>query len=433
MLSYALIFVLLALVSFMLAWHVADPALRLPLAVYCGAYGLTTVAGATMAGVSGIGLLDELGYSLDTAILPDLGSFKYWLVLYAPLFAVPWSALFFNRLWRRAPSPAPEQTLRPEAVLLVFLVFSAYCFWRITAGGYGVALGSWFDSRGDYMAMILLRSEIMAGLGRVFFGLVYISLPALSFAALYQCMRLRTVGWQGVFVFTCAVNAILCLATMMKGQLLIYLLFLAVGLFEIGTIRPRTLLLLLAGVVASLTMLQTFFIEQWTIADSATLIVFRMASSFPYYLSLYPDVLPFGGIDVGLHLFGIGQPANDAVDMFAFMYPTIDWVAGAAPAPAHVRAYAEAGVPYSLLVTIVAGAVVAFAASLRRRVGGAISFAFYLESLVMLYYLTQTSLRESIISCYGFFWTVVALAALAVAAHFDRNVVARAASSRPAY
>jgi hypothetical protein len=91
------------------------------------------------------------------------------------------------------------------------------------------------------------------------------------------------------------------------------------------------------------------------------------------------------------------------------MYPQVTWAQGAAPAAAHVRAYSQAGMPFALVNLAIVGIVIKAAGGLRSRIHGPISFALYLQLLIFLYFVTQTSLREAIISCYGIFWAVIAL------------------------
>src|SRR5262249_46525153 len=154
--------------------------------------------------------------------------------------------------------------------------------------------------------------------------------------------------------------------------LLIYLLFLGIGLSELKAIRWASVGLTLGLVLIVLTVLQSFFTANWTMADSAKLVVYRMAASYPYYLSLYPEVIPYCGIDCGLHLLGLAEPKTDALDVWSYMYPRDRWVQGMTPAAAHVRAYAEAGVPYSLAMMVAIGAIIHAISQLRGNARGPI-------------------------------------------------------------
>jgi hypothetical protein len=436
-------FALLAVVALAFAWLRVDRAARMPLLVYCGTYGFTTLIGATIIGLRGPAFLDTLNYSLDSTILPDLDGIKYWGLLYAPLILPPLCLALTRSQPARLPSTGarstPAEIKRSAAAsdrlgvvpfLLGFGLLTGYCMFRLAAAGYGNNLSAWSSLKGDYISLILLRTSMATSLGSVFFGLVYIAIPCLSQCAMYQYLRSGRSVWKFVFLLTVAVTGVLCVWIMMKGLLLIYLLFLGIGLIELKVVKPRVFILIVAGVLGVLTVLQGFFSDNWSFSDSASLAVFRMASSYPYYVSLFPDVIPYGGLDLGLHLLGLAKPNTDAIDVWAYMYPSIHWVQGATPAAAHMRAYAEGGVVYSLVMLVGIGFLLRAVTTFRQRVEGPFAYALYMQALVFLYYLTQTSIREAVISCYGFFWAVVAIGLVQMLSQLDRMLVPSAALVR---
>src|SRR5262249_4702761 len=86
---------ILSAAAWMITWRTIDRHFRLPLLLYGGAYGITTLIGATLVGIYGIPLLDSLDFGLDTGPLHDLDSITYWGILFAPMVFVPLCSLLF--------------------------------------------------------------------------------------------------------------------------------------------------------------------------------------------------------------------------------------------------------------------------------------------------------------------------------------------------
>ena len=403
-------------------WFMAirtDPQIRLPLGLYSGFYLATTVIGGVLIGCSRGEVLDTLQWGLDLTVICDCSSIRYWGLLFAPLI-VPAMCIVVLHRFRLvedvfvAPLRLFDERLSPLALCCVYAIFAGYCVVQLSMHGLLFNVLLWFSLQGDYLTMILRRQEAFESLGSAFFGIAYITLPTLSFCALYQYRQLRTLSWQLRFFATAASTLLINMELMQKSPSLLFLTFTGIGSIELKTLKLRSLVYMLAGLVCGVTLLQALFIDQWAWWNSIQLLIFRMASSFPFYVNIYPNVLPYSGIESGLHLVGLGEPAIDCFDVFNCMYPSVTWIQGAAPGPAHMRAYSQAGLPYALGTLVLIGFVIKGIGALRVRNAGPISFAIYLQSLAFLYYLTQTSLRESIISCYGIFWAIVGLIPIAL-------------------
>lgn len=176
-----------------------------------------------------------------------------------------------------------------------------------------------------------------------------------------------------------------------------------------------------------LTGLQTLMLESWEFQNSINLILFRMASSFPYYQSIYPELESYAGIETGLHLVGLGTAASDNHTVFNYMYPEVK-TQGAAAAPAHLRAYCQAGYIYAMGTLMLISIPLKAATLAHRHRQSPFAFAVYMGLLIHLYYVMQTSLREALLSCYGFFWVIVSVCCvMMVAQRTARSAVAQAA------
>ncbi len=404
-------FAALSLLMWYFVWKWAEPVVRLPLLFYCGFYFVTTLIGATLIGLSDSKCLEPLAWGLDFKVLRDVNNVRYWCLLFMPMIVPPMVvvALSKSRIIESAvKGTAGKLNATPSQLgfLTVYCTWSGYCLSKLYVTGQIGTIFKWHSLQSDYVSMILQRTEMAGMLGSVFFGLIYITLPMLSFYALYCCVNERGIVWKLIFCFSALTTAVISLSLMQKGPVLLFFVFIGIGLVELKVIRPQSLAIVGAGLVFLLTTLQRFMAESWSYEQTFNLIVFRMAHSYPYYVNIYPDMLPFFGLDLGLHLIGMGEIASDNNVVFDYMYPACDWVQGAAPGPAHVRAYGQGGLLFAFVTVALIGVGIKMAGVLRRYIAGPLSFSLYMASLVCLYFLTQTSAREALLSCYGICWAV---------------------------
>ena len=402
---------ILAMIAAAHAFRLAAPSARMPMCVYLVSYSLTTVVGAFYFGVYGIDSVDSLGYGLATTCLLPLGTMPYWCILFAPFFIPPYTLIALQTVAMKKHSVFQRLAGRRDDIhwlwfLILFLVLTGYCFWQLIQTDYMFSPLAWLHADTDYVAMVTLRTDMVGSMGTIFYGLIYICLPTFSLSALYQCVHKRAIAWHLLFAWSLVVIAFLNVAIMLKALLIIFGIIIGLGFFELKQIRLSSFCVNGGVLLVILTTLQALVVDGWQTIDSVKLILFRMACSFPYYLSLYPDPLPHPGVDLGLHIVGLAAPPRMSVDVFNIMYPTVDWVQGNTPAPAHVMAYSEAGYAYSVCCLFMIGIVIYLSSVAKRKVRGPLSFALYIQSLVCLYYCTQVSLREALVSCYGFCWAV---------------------------
>ncbi len=429
-------FAALSLLMWYFVWKWADVSVRLPLVFYCGFYFVTTLIGATLIGLSNGKCLEPLAWGLDFKVLRDVNNIRYWWLLFMPMIVPPAVIILFARsrvIESLVKSTAGKLNATPSQLgfLAVYCTWAGYCLTKLYVTGQIGTIFKWHSLQSDYVSMIIQRTEMAAMLGSVFFGLVYITLPMLSFYALYCCVREPGLVWKVIFCFSALTTAVISLSLMQKGPVLLFLVFIGIGLVELKVIHPRSLGIVGAALVVLLTTLQRFMAETWSYEQTFNLIVFRMAHSYPYYVSIYPDILPYFGIDFGLHLIGMGEIASDNNVVFDYMYPSVTWVQGAAPGPAHVRAYGQGGLLFSLVTLALIGLGIKMAGVLRRYIAGPLSFALYMASLVSLYFLTQTSAREALLSCYGICWAMPGIAPLWLLSSPARRMAVRP-STRPA-
>jgi hypothetical protein len=411
----------LSVLTITICRRLAMSEVELPLSVYLGSYVLTTTIGASLIGLtSGKNIWAVLNPTMDISLLRDTGSFTYWLLLYSPLIFVP---VFVAILGTKPRTWKIFSKLREVSLMEVNIyayaatlgIISTYCFLQLYRSGYLQNITWSFHVAGDYEALILRRSEMMTTLGSAYYGLVYVSLPTLSHIALYQAVKKSTLAWRLMFLCCAVVNVYMCLSIVLKGPLLIYFFQIALGLVVLRVVRGWVLAISAVGGVLLLSAIQSLYLSDWTTLATVSLIIFRMADSFPFYVNLFPRYLSFTGWNYGLGLFGLGIPIDDNLRVFDYMYPSVDWVQGASAAPAHVRAYALSGMLSAIAALFLIALFIVCIAAMKRNLGSALQFGLYLQLLISLYYLTQGAIRSILVESYGVIFCFFVLGMLLLA------------------
>jgi len=291
-----------------------------------------------------------------------------------------------------------------------------YCYTALAYHGY-LNPASLVEAQGDYFSMIYNRSKIFDSLGLMFFGLTYMGLPALSHVALFQAFKWCQAKWWLAFLLCFSAVSMLVVLTFQIAPLAVFYLSLIVSGILLKKLSWRMSLSMMSIVLLMIGVLQFFGRGEWSISETLFLIIFRMANSFPFYMSLFPDVLPYTGIDVGQDMIGIPRGPNPNELVFNYMYPMVRGVQGAAPAPAHVAAYAQAGLMFSIFTLVIIGLLLNCIGRLGRNCNLCpTNFALYAQSMVSIYYLTQSTLRDFFLTGYGIVWIFISLGFLYIAA-----------------
>src|SRR5262249_58938877 len=94
------------------------------------------------------------------------------------------------------------------------------------------------------------------------------------------------------------------------------------------------------------------------------------------------------------------------------------YVQGAAPAAAHVMAYAEGGFVWSMVTMVLVGVWIAFTGALRRAASNPVVFSGYIGAVAVCYYLSQVNLVGALNVSYGYRWWLAALILLLLVQRF---------------
>ena len=398
----------------------APTPLRTPLLVYNVLYVVTSAVGATALGDPTVRALWMLSQpTMDASWLTAWDKTTYWCLVWAPLLLVNLSARIFYRRFQlagRAVSRWTDLGVQPISIAAVAVVMFTYCLLNLALHGYlGFGLLD-VTSDANYRLNIQLRTEMAGMLGAWQFGLVYMALPAACVVALLVAIRRRTIS---AWLLTAVLSAMIVLLdgiTRTKSHLLVFALALVLASSFAGLLRWRGVLL--AGVIGiALLAIQESLLGGGIGIDwlgALANVIFRMASGIPFYVDIFPSQIPFVGIDLGQSAIGFAPGLAPNIEVANLMNPTETWVQSSVPAPAHVAAYAQAGVAWSFVVMAAVGVFLAFVGQVLASARSEIGVALGIGGCISGYYMTQTDFAGAFLHAYGFKWWVLTIVLLII-------------------
>lgn len=419
---FPLFFIFIIFITFYIGWNSLTPQLKFSFFMYGGAYTITTLVGGTLIGlISNHFALNILeSYGINVALIARKFDFGYWVLLYGPLIIPLWVILAINQCLSRTLTlkwPILNQSVSLMSFWFVFLFFLIYFAIKL----FDFVLSDNFlnlINNHNYQSSILFRRQLIVQLRSTFFGLAYSTMPTFSHVALYQWSKTKSRLWLFTFLISALTITCIYLIIVLKGMLLIYLVSIAFGLYFLKIIKKLNFVILMGcSVLLLITLYQSLFNNNWHFLDSIYLILFRGSSSFPFYYSLYPKVLPFSG----LHIM-----STDNLDVFNYMYQGVDWTIGSVSAPSQLIAYSQGGFILALSILILTGFFIYIISLIGSQIRGPLRYALFMQALVFLYYLTQTSVQAAFITSYGIIWALFGIGILFVCSNiFSKALVQR--------
>src|SRR5262245_4930720 len=319
--EYFATFLGLAIIAHGLLFSLGNQSIKLPVMVFSLSYFVTTVIGATIIGT-------EPGYFFwtsttffyhDFSVLKNTTGFKYWFLLYSPLFIPQFIALLLVILLGRYKL---RSTFLPKLHLLIpsrisplvffisFSILSFLCIGELFVRGLGVHIFNLLGS-GDYVELIFNRNTAFVSLSNFYFGMAYIGLPVLLTFSSICYVKNRSISWLGNTFFSGAMIAIIHLSTIQKASLVIVAIMMLVAMALIQKLSLKSVLVTGGMAIAFLAM--SYSLVGVVDNDFGSIlrlaifqIIFRMANAFPYYANVFPDVLSFSGLNYGFGFLGIG-------------------------------------------------------------------------------------------------------------------------------
>jgi hypothetical protein len=429
-LIYFSFFSLLALTVWVISWKFISREAHTLLLLYSSFYIVSTLIGATIIGLTDSSILDgfQWTWGLDIGRIKNTDTFKYWYVLYAPLVVTPLILLqvkhknkYIQNFNLLSNTSQYSKLLNTDILSfsIALLILAIYCLFNMYKYGYSPSLANWKALGGDYQALIQARTAMISTLGGDFYGVVYMSLPTLSQMALYQAIKTKKdkIVWFFLFGLSFFIITVLSVSILQKAALLIYYLSLTVSLIILRVIKrwmfPIALPIVIWLFFYILNFLQSFMSNNWDSLQGLSLVFLRTASSFPFYINLYPDILPYSGIDIGLDMVGLDKYPSDNLIVFNYMYPSVTWIQGSVAAAAHVRAYSQGGLIYALFTLVLIGLVIRLLARLGKKLNqlqSPLLYSLYIQGgIISLYYINQGSIRDVLLVSYGVKWVLVGL------------------------
>jgi hypothetical protein len=390
-------------------------ALRAPMGLFNGLYILTTAIGATIIAFPTVRIYWALLFPGRPEKWLNVGeSYGYWFLVWGPMLVTNLSAVILYPALRRSAVRFAMLLNRQVDVIpaaCVGIAMSAYCFANLAAKGYLTASVLSGKSAGLYRENILLRVQIFKSLGDLHFACIYMGIPAIAMVALYHFAHRRSPAWLTLFTVLSGVLVFMYAATFTKSNVLIYGLEVTIGASLLGLIGFRGAVIAVSLGILTLSILTALLggTDPLDLALAGVNIIFREASGVPYYLAIFPDQVPFTGIDFGLRTLGIGSEVTGNLIVADYMSPKNNWVQGSAAIAAHIAAYAQAGFVWSFVTMVAAGAWIAFSGQIRRIAHGAVVFSAFMGAMTTCYYLTQADFVGAFNVTYGYKWWLAAL------------------------
>ncbi len=416
-----IVFGLLSLAFFLGMLRYAPRPILPPLIIFTVFYVITSALGATALAFPDIRDFWALMFpGLDQSWL-DFGDRPgYWFIIWGPLFITTLVAARSYR-WLRKPALACARVMRARIDVLPAAIvgfgLSVYCLVNLSQHGFlGITLLSG-EQTGLYTLNIKLRADMFHVLGAFHFAAIYTGIPAIAFVAFHQAVRRRSWDWGVLFIALTLALCFLYISTLTKSNILIYGLETAVAAHTLGLLRLRGAAVAAAAGTLVLTVLSSLLsgTSPFDVLLTGYNIIFREASDVPFYLGVFPQQVPFVGIDLGLGGFGIGPTIATNEVVSNFMWPRDTWVQGAAPAAAHVMAYAEGGYWWSAVTMGVVGIWIGFTGALRAAARNPVTFSGFIGAVAVCYYMSQANVVGAFNVSYGYRWwlgTLLVLMAL---------------------
>jgi hypothetical protein len=426
--EYFATFLGLAIIAHSLLFSLGNQSIKLPVTVFSLSYFVTTVIGATIIGT-------EPGYFFwtsvtfiyhDFSVLKNTTGFKYWFLLYSPLFIPQFTASllvmilgryklnisFLPKLYLLNPS-----RISPLAFFISFSTLSFLCIGELSVRGLGFHVFNSFGS-GAYEDLIFSRDKAFVSLSNFYFGMAYIGLPVLLTFALICYVRNRSISWLGNTLFSGAMIAIINLSTIQKASMMIVAIMMLVAMALIQALSIKRVLFTGGMAIAFLSMSYSLVglgddALGFAIGLAMFQIIFRMANAFPYYANVFPDTLPFSGFNYGFGLLGIGVRNDETQLIFDIMSSEKTAIQGNMAQAFHLLSgYVVDGYPGMILVELLLGVYFFLLARAIAGVKKPLSIAIIAHLVMVGYYLSQAGIVQVVMQSWGIGWVFLSVATL---------------------
>lgn len=417
---YFFVYFFTSLISIIFFWKKIPGDTRTALLWFYLFYFFSNMLGAIIFGFANIISFNEIidliieTYIQGEYVQPHLQNL-YWFLLFSPFIFLPLFCLEFR--FKKINLNKFHFNLTQQGFLLSTVIILGFFFAEIySTDNLGIlTLSNLTNSKENYADYIIGRADVFNTMSNRFFGFLYMTLPFFSHISIYNaCKKNNSKFWLIISSILIIIITVVSIGVNQKAPLVIYFISLFIGLSSI--IKFNKFLFIGAPLVILLIInfLQVFIqgSDGWTLTLSFFHTIFRAPSSIPFYVNYYPEKFPFVGIDFGI-LANFYIPTSDALDNYDIH--TVMWgqgfeadgVNGTVAAPFHFRAFAQAGLFFSIFNIFILSFFIKLIGSIKRSnffSDSSISHAFFSQSLIVLYFLSQTHIKDCLWSSYGIIW-----------------------------
>jgi hypothetical protein len=417
---------IVAVAVWLRVWPSLPRASRLPLLVYSISYFATSFIGMSWIGLTDGSILTE--YMASGMWIPNIQEQQpvYWALVFLP-FIVPVcivhllsDLLGVGRTATIENTPSTGVQISQSTYLLVCGGYLAYILWVFVDSGHVplLNLSLIIANIGNTEVLYSSRMDLFGQGGRVFFGLIYGTMPALTHMSLYSAVQQRSNLWWSIYFVMCGVTLVLGLSTYQVMIPMVFLISMIFSLYHLGYLRLKLTHAIVVTTVVLSTLETLSYIKSGhsTLYHSFQQYAFRMPHAFPYYLEYFRTTGDYSGVRLIGDLTGFFQDDPGLSSKIGeYVYPGSS-IAVSIPAPMHIAAYGDWGVSYSVLYLVISGLCIILVSRLGvASTRSAYAFSLFVQGLVMLYYFQQTTLRGALLQSHGIIWSVVGISTVALA------------------
>jgi hypothetical protein len=341
--------------------------------------------------------------------------------------ALLWMAaeVSFRSLSRRWPRRKPGGTLEREPPWLAWLVFGVV----LTVAGWSLHRAdalSVFETWSNHATYLAARRHLIARLTFFEFVNLYTLVPL---AGAYAIL-VRKRGWWvtavvaplvGLAQYPLAQRRVLLTSALLMGAAWYVHAF--VGPAQSRAARRRPVWAFLGGAVVLYAFFMILSLQWSPLAGTTSGLLKRYAIPAIEYPVVFPRLLPYYHVDIGLDILGIGRMPDDSIRVPQVWAPGSDYTIAA---PFQFVLYSQGGVLVALAGSVILGAVLGGSWAAVLAEPHLTATRSLLGALVITFgaFLAMDSARNSVTVSYGLAWGVLMVAGLHVASRLWPSVPA---------
>lgn len=437
-----LIFVVVALFALFVRSRVGRIS-RYPLDIYLGFYTLTSVIGGLIIGfpeTRELWILYSATGGMDFFGISSTPSQNYWVLLFMPFVLVPSAALAVEVLAKKLTfrgsikismkilDPGLLVTLSFVLAMLFLTVVDAASNDRLTT-----VMG--FSSNINFVENVYARYNVFESANSLVFPITYVMMPCIAIYSLIRASgETDRLAWYVLFGISGLAAIYLVLAVFLKSFIILFFLMVTLALLldkRVGfkfLVSAATTSILIFAILGSLQSANS----QLDILRSAGNIIFRMAVSLPFVVELFPDIVPYAGLNVGFRFLNIGPDIAINLVLHNYMFPHVTEIQGLAPAPAHITAYAEGGILWAGVISVFIGLSIGLLGQLGKYARSASAKTVFLYGCIGSYYFSQTVFWNAFLVSYGFKWALYLFVGMLLFQYIIRGAIMQSQIQRMA-